>query len=406
MREQPQTTDIILNHGARALKLHKFILAARSPYFKRKLAAAPETKVYKLPGYIPTQSVEIAIRYLYLGEVPADLGIKGVSSEREEEEEVLLGIDKLSRHLELDGLWEGILEGGDRRLARQRRTDEIEKCRAQLETWFQENVLKHRVIVETSNAKKVQWDRQNSIFADVLLRADEAMDEHEELMQECSVPTHELPGSLKSIPVGPMANQSRSSSRARSSRMSTLFPAHRAMLIRSEYFLAMFSSTFKEARHTETLQIIPIDCTPEVLQVVLAYLYTEEANIPLEIAIDVLLAADLLLLEKLKIKAVAVISTMGNDRKLSNGLVDCASGRDGAHPHDADDQDREMINVYDVIRAGWLTRMPRLEEFGARYLAGKLEDYIEDEDFADLIAESAARLRQRQETDSIELLDE
>jgi len=66
----------------------------------------------------------------------------------------------------------------------------------------------------------------------------------------------------------------------------------------------------------------------------------------------------------------------------------------------------EPINVYDVIRAGWMTRVQRLEEFSARYLAYRLEDYIDEEEFEELIKESASRIEKRQETDSIELLDE
>jgi len=39
-------------------------------------------------------------------------------------------------------------------------------------------------------------------------------------------------------------------------------------------------------------------------------------------------------------------------------------------------------------------------------LAYRLEDYIDEEDFEELIKESASRIEKRQETDSIELLDE
>jgi ankyrin repeat/BTB/POZ domain-containing protein 1 len=68
--------------------------------------------------------------------------------------------------------------------------------------------------------------------------------------------------------------------------------------------------------------------------------------------------------------------------------------------------DDEMVNIYDVTRAAWDTRVQRLEEFAARYLAYRLELYIDEEDFADLIRESATRITTRQETDSIELLDD
>ena len=37
--------------------------------------------------------------------------------------------------------------------------------------------------------------------------------------------------------------------------------------------------------------------------------------------------------------------------------------------------EQETIDIYDVIRAGWLTRVPRLEDYGARNLPHTLESY-------------------------------
>ena len=170
------------------------------------------------------------------------------------------------------------------------------------------------------------------------------------------------------------------------------------MLLRSEFLLTMFSSGFREAQYTEHLQIIPIDCSPDVLEVVLKFLYTEKMDCPLDLAIDVLFAADLLLIEKLKQKAAVVISTLGN------GSMSQIPAR--LDVSEVVQPEQPELDIYDVIRAGWLTRVPRLEEFGARYFAYRLESYIDEEDFSDLVRESAARLKARQETDTIELLDE
>lgn len=171
------------------------------------------------------------------------------------------------------------------------------------------------------------------------------------------------------------------------------------MLLRSEYFQAMFASSFQEAQLTEYLHIVNVDCTPAVLEIVLNFLYTEKADIPIEYALDVLFAADMLLIEKLKTKAAVVISTIGMG---SGGLAD------RTHTEAGQEQDVEVepINVYDVIHAAWFLKVQRLEEFSARYLAYRLEDYIDEEDFEELIKESASRIEKRQETDSIELLDD
>ena len=312
------------------------------------------------------------------------------------EEEVFKGIDKVSKQLEIESLWEGILSGGDRRIARQRHQDEVTRGRDQVERWYRNNVLKHKVHVETNKSQDVKWTRDNGIFADVLLRADEDQDEEEPASGQTAPGTGNAPGPVNGIPIGPSAS-SRSPSTARKPQRSILFPVHRAMLLRSEYFQAMFASSFQEAQVTEYLQIVKCDCSPAVLEVVLEFLYTEKANFPIEVALDVLYAADMLLIEKLKTKAAIVISTLGDGTsKLT----------DRTHLQTDEKDEVESINVYDVIRAAWLLKIQRLEEFSARYIANRLEDYIDEEEFEELIKESASRIEKRQETDSIELLDE
>ena len=395
-REHPRTSDILVVAAGESFCLHKFVLSARSPYFARKLSVAPDTTSWKLPSAIPPQAFGVAIKYIYLGEIPFEVGAgpgTGFS-----EDEVLEGINKISRQLEIMSLWDDILESGDRRFARQRRTDEVEKGRDQLEAWFSNNVLKHRVIIDTAKANNVRWDRSNGIFADVLLRADESEEASEPELRLAEDLQRREPDTRNSIPIGPLIQTSRSPSRNRKPRKSALFPVHRAMLLRAEFFLAMFSSAFREAQTTEHLQVISIDCSPEVLEVVLKFLYTEKTDFPLDIAIDVLFAADLLLIEKLKLKAAVVISTLGN-----GSMSQIPTRPDAA---ETSPPEQEELDIYDVVRAGWLTRVPRLEEFGARYFAYRLESYIDEEDFADLVRESANRIKGRQETDTIELLDD
>lgn len=400
-RHHPKTSDLLVTTAEQTFHLHKFVLSARSPYFQRKLAAAPETVSWRLPASIPGPAFAIAIRYLYFGEIPNDVG--GGPGTGFSEEEILEGLDKISRQLEIRNLWEAILEAGDRRMARQKRQDEVARGRFQIEQWFQENVLQHKIVIDSGKADHVRWDRENGIYADVLLQADEPVQERDPYeatvgaLQNATVTSK----ASNQIPIGPLGMvASRSPSRQRSPRKSILFPIHRAMLLRAEYFSLMFSSGFREAQHTEYLQIIPIDCSPEVLQVVLTYLYTEKADFPLELAVDVLFAADLLLIEKLKMKAAVVISTLG-----SGSLHQTPKILDAEEPEDQHPADYEL-DIYDVVRAGWLTRMPRLEEFGARFIAYRLESYIDEEAFAELVKESAFRIRARQETDTIELLDE
>ena len=357
VRDTPVTTDIAVTASDDTVHLHKFILAARSPYFRGKLATAPESTTWKLPTNIATEAFTAAIRHLYLGEPPREL--RSGPGTGFTESEVFASIDKIAKQLEIQSLMDGILDKGDRRQARQRRSEELSKGRDQLEEWFRANVLGNRVVLPTSQADQVKWDSSNSIFADVLLRSDELPEEAEDGVQR-----------------------------------STLFPCHKAMLLRSEFFQTMFSSGFREAQSSEYLHIISVDCAPDVLEIILTFFYTERADFPLEVAVDVLFAADMLLIEKLKTKAAVVISTLG-----SSGMSQAEAARTRG-------QDEDEIDIYGIMRAGWLTRVQRLEEFAARFLAYRLEAYIDTPEFAELIKESASRIQARQQVDSIELIDD
>src|SRR5262249_5602783 len=123
-RDYPKTSDITVTTPTESFHLHKFMLSARSPYFKSKLSSAPDTAFWKLPPTIPPQSFGIALKHLYLGEMPRDLG--GGPGTGFTDSEVLAGCDRISKHLEIQSLSQLILDSNDRRLARQRRQDEME----------------------------------------------------------------------------------------------------------------------------------------------------------------------------------------------------------------------------------------------------------------------------------------
>lgn len=373
--------DISLVAGSQSFDLHKFILASRTPYFRKKLESQPETVSWKLSPSIPVEAFRIALRYVYLGTIPRDLAPQNSDVT---EEDVLKGLDKISKDLEIERLWETILAGGDRRLARQRYQDEVEKARNQIGDFFKHNVIGHKMIVDTNRVNDVKWRHDNSIFADVLLRADEPAGGEDDSQEEAAAAAETGNGAI--IPIGPVANGKHNESKPPA--RSVLFPAHKAMLVRSEYFEKMFFGEFLESQPGDTLRVVTVDTTPETLELILTFLYTESTDgITLEHALDLLYAADMLFLDNLKSRAAAAISTLGN------GAV-------------TDDAAVEPINVYDVIHAAWDLNVQRLEEFSARYLAYRLEDYIDEDEFQELIRESANRLRSREETDTIELLDD
>lgn len=384
--DKPRTSDIALLTDSHSIALHKFILSARSPYFQQKLAAAPGTDTWRLPASLPIESCRIVMQYLYLDELPRDVVNPSTGNS---EESVLKGIDKISKDLGLENerLWSSmpVMGDGDRRLTRQRYQDEVNRAQGQLKSFFEEAILGNKMVVEESGIEGVKWPRTNRAFADCIVAAYEPTSAVQDPSRR-SVP--------RGIPSGPLSNGASNPS----SQKVVLYPAHKAMLIRSPYFGTMFSGEFKEAQESEHLHVVTVDCDPEVLRLILSFLYTEDAKCPLELALDLLYAADMLFLDKLKGMAATAISSLGS--KTANTLLDRTQAGEEA------EVEEEPINIYDVIHAAWELRVQRLEEFAARYLANRLEDYIDDEEFAELIRLSAGRIEKREETDTIELLDD
>lgn len=272
------------------------------------------------------------MRYMYLGEV-----MEAVP------QDVLQGIERLSRHLEILDLWELVLVAGDPRVRRQKRSESVKQAQDDLQDWFQKFVLGRKIELNpTEKVEDVRVDRHNEMFADVLLQADEFESEEIEGEETDYLANGRL-GSLK---------------------RTVIYPVHKAIL-RSEFFTIMFNSSFREGQHRgddEPLQIIPLDIAPNILELILTFFYSEKVEIPLGLALDALFAADQLFIDRLKPRCAQVLSTAGSSDDLP-------------------------YSIYDVIRAGWLTRIPRLEEFGAKYIAERLEFFIDDKNFGDLVQE-------------------
>jgi len=410
-RTDPSTADITIVAGDRLFALHKFILAARSPFFRRKLQEKPDTVSWNLPANISVPSFEVAIKYIYLGEIPRDLGIGSGSAFTEED--VLAGIDRLSRLLEIQNLMQRILEGDDRRVQRQQRQAEVARGRTQIDTWFKENVLGSKFEVEPAVVTNIKWTRVNPLFADVILHADDDADETTFLQSGRSSPSSERQSDILGEGTSAPDETSLLQNATSDARKATLFPVHRAMLLRSEYFLNMFTSGFLESQDSEHLRVIPVACSAPVLEKILGFLYAERTDFELQLAIDVLFAADMLLIERLKAKAAVIISSLGNgvmttqhpaatphtDPFLPEGEDEQAGGGESHNEEDP-------LDPYATLRAAWDLRVPRLETFAARYFAYRLERYIDTPEFVEAIRESAARIKGRQETDSIELVDD
>lgn len=171
------------------------------------------------------------------------------------------------------------------------------------------------------------------------------------------------------------------------------YPVHRAILIRNEFFKVMFTSAFQEAQEYELIEDLniidfknqipvinlPFD-TIEVTEIIIKFLYYDYSEIPIDFAIDILFAGNLLLNERLKTMAAVTITT--TPTVFTNE------------------------ELYSILRAGWETRMERLEHFVAKKFSENLNSFIVDPKFHEIIIESSERIKDRQETDTIELIDD
>ncbi|KAI5846067.1 hypothetical protein BZA05DRAFT_458403 [Tricharina praecox] len=353
--------SVVLNE----FRLHKFLLAARSRYFQNKFQksrtsqsseSGPDrpknVRSLRMANTVDARALETAVKYMYLGEV-TDIN----------NQDVLKSIERLSRHLEIPGLWDMVMVSvaRDPRKRRQTRTATIEKAQSDMDAFFREYVLGRKITVDSpEEANKIRVEQSNESFADVLLQAEE------------DPPLENGDG-----------DGDGSDDTTRKGPVTVLYPVHKGML-RSEYFTTMFASGFLEGQkqhESDALSIIRVDASPAVLELALSFLYSEKTEIPLEYALDLLFLADQLFLDRLKQKCSHVICT-------------------------APSNDDLPYSIFDVVRAGWLCHVRRLEEFGAKYIAERLENYLPDPELAEVVAESAERIKERQETDSIEVLDD
>jgi ankyrin repeat and BTB/POZ domain-containing protein 1 len=310
--DMPTTTDIILQVKASeptqrtAFALHRFILAARSADFKKNLESRWMGKhSVKMASLVHPRSIESIVKYLYSGEA--------VDPGREYRGNLKFVAETLHLPFHLMTLVEATGLASTLTIRNLRRT-EMNRVQSDFGKFVQEEIVGRQRTVKTEEVEKarVEMSIENPVWADCLLRLD------------------------------------------RDDDTTTLFYAHTAMLTRSEYFLTMFTSPFVESRtlfeRQENLPLLLLDVEPDVAPIILTFLYTDRAEIPRDIALDVLCGSAFLLLPRLKSLAAIALE---NENDPLNEFT----------PED----------LYEILRAAWLTNTERLE-----YLALKSELMVDN----------------------------
>lgn len=165
------------------------------------------------------------------------------------------------------------------------------------------------------------------------------------------------------------------------------YPCHLAILERAPLFQLVFNSNFREksvyiskSEYNDSITVNFPNCDFNVVEIILRYLYYDCPEIPIEYAAETVVMADILLEDRLKAIATA-------------NLVKSKSVFD-------------YYSVFDILKLGWEMRSEKLEHFAAKEIAENLFKYEEDQNLKQAILESSQRISARQETDTIELVDD
>ncbi|KAL4225798.1 Ankyrin repeat and BTB/POZ domain-containing protein 1 [Mactra antiquata] len=157
------------------------------------------------------------------------------------------------------------------------------------------------------------------------------------------------------------------------------FYCHKAFFCgRSDYFKALLLDHFGEGWTSEDkLPVIELhDIRVDIFVKVMYYLYQEFCELSEDNVYDVLCAADLYLLPGLK-------------RLCANAMAKFLT----------------VSDVVMVLRTARLFNLPRLEDQCAEFMAKNLEQVLQLKEFEELVKTDASEVKDRQETDSIDIID-
>ncbi|KAF3916025.1 hypothetical protein AA313_de0205302 [Arthrobotrys entomopaga] len=328
-------------HGSK-FNAHTFILVARSGYFRNSIIHENKNQQseLKLPSNTTPYATSCMLKYVYLQDTDS-------TSWNDE----LVDPTLLAQTFALPGLNEMTRGYGKKRL--QKRATAIESAQQDFLRLWEEylNIPLNLTCHEYFSSDKLD-SRVRSLRPDVILRVESQQDE-----------------SVR------------------------FYGAHKAVL-QSDFICTAirFKENFQQIKASEDSPVlVTVDVSPWIMESILKWFYTDTMDIEPGYALDLLMAADMLLSDRLKSRACLLISTQDRDDLLTGELG---------------------YSIFDVARAGWATGMSlKLDPFCAKFLASRLERCLDPTSvfraqFEELVKESAERIQSREESDTVELVDD
>lgn len=361
-----------------AFAVNRFLLAARSPYFAEQLevgGAWHQRSVVELD--VDPNDFRAVMLHMYLrtDSLPWDTE--------------LAALQKFAQKVQLPELAEAMVVGQARK-KQQAALRFVDTARGDMRTFLKLKILAeaHEVLLE----EEVDFEE---IDAAALLTTQA----HEQLLRSSAHADIVL--SCVDVDAGSVL----------------FYPVHRSILSRAEYYATMLRSEVFLAAHEEVpvariggtsavdrplLEIshIPVLQPPlsfirrQVAETVLLHLYHDDAvHVAPGIAVQVLFAADELLMDRLKTLAALSITAVAEGYDLAS--LEALPETIG-------------YTACELVRIAWQTHCDRVEQRITKLIAHNLKAIFGNlrQELLELIAESATRIRERQDTDTIEFVDD
>lgn len=397
------------DRGLQVFVLNRFLLAARSPYFRERLLPGGswyESSKITMPPELDATTFKSVVDYLYLRTDSLPL------------EKPPMQLLKEALKFGLDNLLTAILSEDELKpkAVKSRQDAELQfvkDARLEMGDFLESNVFPNVLVKSLDDIDIAELKYGDDLgdegdeevgFEELDVGKMLTMEERKRLLESSALPD----AILCSLDLG--------------TNTAIFYPVHRAMLIRANLFQTMVDPSWSsetaefplvdfqdgyagqkavdrpllEPHHIPVLRTYMGATRKEVAEIVLRFLYyNDSVVVDPEVAVEALLASDELNIDRLK--SISVLSITGFIGTFAFEKVKELPAKVG-------------YDVFELIQIAWQLQAERLEQHVTKLIAHNIEAVTEDDKLRgkllDLIRDSARRIKARQSTDTIELVDD